>query len=93
MSARSNHLHAIIGVTAAIAGLSLSSLPASASTATTTFSVSATVQSTCMISASNLAFGNYSGSLINMTTTLSVTCSNSTTYNVGLNAGTASGRQ
>jgi spore coat protein U-like protein len=90
MQIRSKHL-VLIGATAAIAGLSLSNLPASASTATTTFSVTATVQSTCLISASNLAFGTYSGSLINMTTTLSVTCTNSTTYNVGLSAGTASG--
>ena len=33
----------------------------------------------------------YAGVLINGTSTISVTCTNSTTYNVGLNAGTATG--
>jgi len=60
-----------------------------ATTATTTFNVTATVQATCLISANNLGFGTYSGTVINLSTTLSVTCTNSTPYNVGLNAGTA----
>src|SRR5438270_13644603 len=75
----------------AAAGLAAASVPALASTATTTFQVSATVNATCLISANNLGFGAYSGSVINTTTTISVTCTNSTTYNVGLNAGTAAG--
>jgi spore coat protein U-like protein len=62
-----------------------------AATATTTFSVTATVQATCLISANPLAFGTYTGVLINATTTLQVTCTNTTPYNVGLNAGTATG--
>lgn len=81
----------LIGATTAVAALALSNLPAAATTATTTFNVTATVQATCLISGNNLAFGTYSGSAIAMTTTLSVTCTNGTTYNVGLNAGTASG--
>ncbi len=64
---------------------------AQASTATTTFGVSATVQSTCLISATSLAFGTYTGTAVNSTSTVSVTCTNTTTYNVGLNAGLASG--
>ena len=64
---------------------------AHASTATTTFGVSATVQSTCLISATSLAFGTYTGVAVNSTSTVSVTCTNTTTYNVGLNAGLASG--
>lgn len=88
---RLNRLTLVMGATAAAAGLALSNLPAAASTATTTFNVTATVQATCLVSGSNLAFGTYSGSAIAMTTTLSVTCTNGTTYNVGLNAGTASG--
>ena len=41
--------------------------------------------------ANNLGFGTYTGSAIAPTTTLSVTCTNGTTYNVGLNAGTSAG--
>jgi spore coat protein U-like protein len=86
---RSHAVRSLIGATLALAGLT--SAPALASTATTTFNVTATVQATCIISASNLGFGNYSGSAIATTTSLSVTCTNGTSYNVGLNAGTASG--
>ncbi len=64
---------------------------AHAATATTTFQVTATVQATCLISATNLAFGTYTGVQVAQTSTISVTCTNSTTYNVGLNAGTAPG--
>lgn len=69
----------------------LPATPALAATATTTFQVTATVLGTCLISANNLAFGNYSGTQVDGTTTLSVTCTNTTTYNVGLDAGTGSG--
>ena len=62
-----------------------------AATATTTFSVTATVQATCLISASTLAFGTYTGVQIAATSTLQVTCTNTTPYNVGLNPGTATG--
>jgi spore coat protein U domain-containing protein, fimbrial subunit CupE1/2/3/6 len=65
--------------------------PAFAATATTTFQVTATVQATCLISATNLAFGTYTGVQVAQTSTISVTCTNTTPYNVGLNPGTASG--
>ena len=79
-----------------IAGLTALSLlfaapGAVASTATTTFSVTATVNSTCLISGNTLAFGTYTGTAINASTTISVTCTNTTTYNVGLNPGTGTG--
>jgi spore coat protein U-like protein len=61
------------------------------SSATTSFTVTVVVDSECSISATTLAFGSYSGLLVNSTSTLSVTCTNTTTYTVGLNAGTASG--
>jgi spore coat protein U-like protein len=54
----------------------------------TTMAVTATVLPNCTISSTNLAFGNYSGALINSTSTISVTCTNTTPYSVGLNAGT-----
>jgi spore coat protein U-like protein len=65
--------------------------PSSAATATTTFSVTATVQATCLISANTLAFGTYTGVQIAATTTVQVTCTNTTPYNVGLNPGTSTG--
>lgn len=64
---------------------------AQAATATTTFAVTATVLSTCLISATPLAFGNYTGAQTDATSTLSVTCTNTTAYNVGLDAGQATG--
>jgi spore coat protein U-like protein len=81
----------IAGGFAAVLALALSHRPAAAATATSTFTVSATVQATCSIAAGNLAFGTYTGVLINNTATLSVSCTNTTPYNIGLNAGTSTG--
>ena len=61
------------------------------SSATTSFAITAVVQAECTTSATALAFGTYSGVLINSTSAISVTCTKTTAYNVGLNAGTASG--
>ncbi len=74
----------------AIASL-LSALPAAAATVTTTFPVSATVEGTCSISASNLAFGVYTGALLTAPGNLTITCTNTTPYSIGLNAGTGNG--
>jgi spore coat protein U-like protein len=60
-------------------------------TATTTFTVTATVSASCVISASSLNFGTYSGLLINAASALTVTCTNLTVFNIGLNAGVATG--
>ncbi len=68
--------------------------PAIASTATTTFSVNATVLSVCSVSASALNFGNYdptSATDLDASTTLDVLCTDGTSFTVGLNQGTASG--
>lgn len=66
--------------------------PAQASTTvTTTFGVSASVQATCLISATPLAFGPYTGLAASTTSTVSVTCTNTTPYNVALSAGSATG--
>ena len=64
-----------------------------ASTQTTTFQVTATVQTACEInSASNLAFGAYTRQAIDdATSNISVTCTNTTPYDVGLDAGTSTG--
>jgi spore coat protein U domain-containing protein, fimbrial subunit CupE1/2/3/6 len=65
-----------------------------ASTVTSTFTVQVTVTSACVInSASTLNFGN-SGVLVanvDNTSTLQVQCTNTTPYNIGLDAGTGSG--
>jgi spore coat protein U-like protein len=80
---------------AVIAGL----LPVHAwgATATTTFTVSANVVSVCVVAAQSLSFGNYSpvsGTDLDATTTVTVTCTLSTPYTVGLDNGTnASGSQ
>jgi len=71
--------------------LSFSATSAVAAATTTTFGVSATVQATCLVGATPLAFGTYTGVVANSTSTVSVTCTNSTTYNVGLSAGLATG--
>ena len=73
--------------------LGLASTEAAAQTdpATTTFAVSATVLKDCVVSATALAFNNYTGAVNNATSTVNVTCSNTTTYTVGLSAGLATG--
>ena len=81
---------ALCAVTLALLGFSPSRV--FGATATTTFAVSATVPATCIVSATPMAFGSYTGVLINtVTSTITVTCTNTTPYNVGLSAGLATG--
>jgi spore coat protein U-like protein len=87
-----NSIKLTLAASIAVLTLGFASTPASATTTvTTTFGVSATVQSTCLISATALAFGTYTGAVDNATSTVSVTCTNTTPYNVALNPGTATG--
>lgn len=61
---------------------------------TANFDVTLTIVANCVISANPLSFGTNQGvltSAVNATSTLAVTCSNTTPYNVGLNAGTGTG--
>jgi spore coat protein U-like protein len=53
--------------------------------------VTANVLDACSVSATDMAFGAYSGSEIDVTSNISVACTNRTDYRVGLDAGTASG--
>src|ERR1035437_1259580 len=53
--------------------------------------VTAVVQATCTLSATNLAFGTYTGAVNNSTSSLTITCTNTTAYSVGLSAGLATG--
>jgi len=61
------------------------------STATTSFTVTAVVQATCSLSAIALAFGTYTGVVLKAQSTLTINCTNTTAYTIGLNAGTSSG--
>lgn len=61
--------------------------PATAATATGAINVTATVQATCTISTTDLAFGSYTGNQILSTGTVVVTCSNTTPYNITANTG------
>ncbi len=65
--------------------------PAVAATAASTFAVTASVAASCLISATDMAFGVYGGFVTNATSSISVTCTNTTPYNVGLDGGTAPG--
>lgn len=60
-------------------------------TATASFAVKANMLAHCVISASPLVFGNYTGTVNNATTTIDVTCTNNTSYTIGLNQGSSSG--
>jgi spore coat protein U-like protein len=65
-----------------------------AASTTTTFAVQATIAATCTInSASTLNFGTQAvlAANVDQTSTLQVTCTNTTPYNIGLDAGTGSG--
>lgn len=58
---------------------------------TTHFALTVVIQTACTITANPLSFGTYAQALLDATTTLSVTCTDTTSYTVGLNAGTATG--
>jgi len=58
---------------------------------TTHFTLTVVIQTACTISANPLSFGTYSRALLDATTTLSINCTDTTPYNVGLNAGTTTG--
>jgi spore coat protein U-like protein len=75
-------------------GLTLTTSAAYAATTTSTFTVQATIQAQCIInSASTLDFGTQgvlSGNVDN-SSTVAVQCTNTTPYNIGLDAGTGTG--
>src|SRR5262245_5594598 len=83
-----------IGALLVSAGAALAcAIAANAATRSATFRVSATVQSDCTITATDLAFGT-TGLLtanIDAASTLTITCTSGANYQIALNAGTASG--
>ncbi|MDR9450944.1 MAG: spore coat U domain-containing protein [Acidimicrobiia bacterium] len=62
---------------------------AHAATDTTTFQVTATVSDTCDITATDLAFGAYDPNAgdLDGTSTITATCTDGTSYDIGLDAG------
>ena len=76
-----------------VSGLLSMSHTADAATATTTMPVTMTVTAGCQITAGTVAFGSTSGlfSAVAANSALSVTCTNTTPYVVGLDAGSGSG--
>lgn len=77
-----------------LAALLAARSPAQAATASGTLTVNATVVSACLISNGTLSFGSYdptAASATNGSTTLTLTCTPGTAYNIGLSAGAGSG--
>lgn len=73
---------------AGVVGLVLAPANAFAATATATFQVSASVSAYCTASASDMAFNGYNGTAsVPANSTISVTCTNGTQYQVGLSGG------
>jgi spore coat protein U-like protein len=63
-----------------------------ATSVNTTFAVTATVQSTCIISATAMGFGTYvSTAASTSASAITVTCTNTTPYTLGLDAGQTTG--
>lgn len=58
-----------------------------AATTTAVMPVSATVLAACTVAAQPLAFGSYQGAQIDATTTIGVSCTNGTAFNIGLDLG------
>lgn len=79
----------------ALAALLLAATPAQALTTTTSFTVQITIAKSCSFNTANtLNFGGAIGTLtsnIDQSTTISLTCTNTTPYSLGLNAGIGTG--
>src|SRR3954451_25144547 len=70
--------------------------PANAATATTTFQVTANINALCGIAATDLVFGDYvpalaGGPQLDGQSSITLACTKTTQWNVGLNAGTGTG--
>ena len=58
-----------------------------AANSSASINVAATVHASCLVASSNLAFGEYAGAQKDVASTVSVTCTNTTRYDVGINGG------
>src|ERR1700684_639007 len=78
----------------ALGALAALTTAAEAATTTSTFAVQMTITAACVLnSASTLNFGTSAviAAAVNQTSTIQVQCTNTTPYNIGLNAGTGTG--
>lgn len=91
---RAKNANAFLRLFFALAILGLESRNAGATTTTATFTAQIIIQANCQIlSPTNLNFGTTGALTSNedATSTFSVQCTNTTPYNIGLNAGTTTG--
>ena len=89
---RAKHLsNCFISIIVAMGSALIPINTSSGATSTSTFQVTATVASSCTVTATSLAFGNYTLAQLDGTSTITATCTNGTTYTIGLDAGTFSG--
>lgn len=86
---RASRLSLALAASCVLITATLPMAPARAATATSVMAVSATVLSLCTITALPLVFGNYTGVTTDATTTLTVLCTATTSFSVGLDAGVA----
>jgi len=90
----STHIRRVPLATVFFSGLMFTVASAGAQAQSTTFNVTTSVGEACSVSATDLGFGAYdplSATNTDATTTLDVTCTLTTTYDVGLDAGTGTG--
>ena len=59
------------------------------STSTQSFTVTTTIAPSCTIAATAMAFGTYARSILDTSSSITVTCTNTTPYNISLNPGLA----
>jgi spore coat protein U-like protein len=93
----------VVAATGSYTDTITASITGAFTTATAAFSVTATVQMVCTISATNLSFGGYTGTNIYATSVITVQCNNTSaavrpnihpppgSFSIGLDAGTAPG--
>jgi spore coat protein U-like protein len=86
-------VHKVLVALVAIGALLAAASGAFAATSTITFAVSVNVLKTCSVSATNLAFGNYTpgGGARATTSKVSVLCTKGTAVTVALNGGSTAG--
>ena len=89
---RAKHLsNCFISIIVAMGSALIPINTSSGATTTSTFQVTATVASSCTVTATSLAFGNYTLAQLDGSSTITATCTNGTTYTIGLDAGSFAG--
>lgn len=77
-----------LALPSAVLALGLISTPASAATtASTSMQVSAQVQTSCSVSATSLTFSAYTGTVLQATSSITVSCNTNDTVTIGLSKG------